>query len=197
MKKIFLIGDSIRFGFDDEKDRNLGYGYHIKQKLYGKAEVYYPFENCRFLMYTLRYLGEWKAQLGLGDDIDIVHWNNGLWDVLRLYGDEPFTPIEQYKEQLVRVYKRIKLLFPKAKVYFSLSTPIIQEQAGGDFSRDNADIEKYNEEAIKVLEPLGVEIIDLYSKAKTLQPKYSKDWVHYVPEGAEILADYIIDKLNI
>lgn len=44
--------------------------------------------------------------------INVVHWNNGLWDVLRLFGDEPFTEINYYGETLKRIHKRIKLLFP-------------------------------------------------------------------------------------
>ena len=52
VKKIFLIGDSIRFGAPGSE----GYGIFVKQKLEGMAEVYAPDENCRFAQYTLRYL---------------------------------------------------------------------------------------------------------------------------------------------
>jgi hypothetical protein len=53
-----------------------------------------------------------------------VHWNNGLWDVLRLFGDEPFTEINYYGESLKRIYKRIRFLFPNAKIIFALSTSV-------------------------------------------------------------------------
>ena len=197
MKKIFLIGDSIRVGFLEEETRKYGYGFHIQKKLAGKAEVYNPSDNCRFLQYVLRYLHEWKAEVGAGEDIDIVHWNTGLWDVLRLFGDECLTPIEEYKKLLVRVLNQIHHLFPKAKVYFSLSTPVMEEMASADFNRRNEDIQRYNAAATEILSPLGVEIIDLYTKAKTLQPQYSRDWVHYNEEGASILADFIIQALDL
>ena len=87
MKKIFLIGDSIRYGFGDEARRNLGYGIHMREKLEGRAEVYYPNDNCRFLQYILRYLHEWARVCPDRSQIDIVHWNNGLWDAAR-YMDE-------------------------------------------------------------------------------------------------------------
>ena len=70
--KVLLLGDSIR----------MGYCGHVKELMQGKAEVFYPTDNGRFLQYTLRELQDWKANLRLdGNDVDVVHWNNGLWDV--------------------------------------------------------------------------------------------------------------------
>ena len=88
MKKIVLIGDSIRLGYDK----------YIKESLSGVAEVLSPAENCRFAQHVFRFLGDWKKAGNWGDDVDIVHWNVGLWDVLRLYGDTPLTPIELYAD---------------------------------------------------------------------------------------------------
>ena len=102
MKRVFLIGDSIRYGTSSTEGK-YGYGYHVKQKLLGKAEVYAPDENCRFLQYTLRYLHEWASNVSSPETIDVVHWNNGLWDVLRILGDDIFTPIDMYKEYLIKI----------------------------------------------------------------------------------------------
>jgi hypothetical protein len=52
MKKVVLIGDSIRMGYDK----------YIKDALNGTAEVFYPSENCRFAEYVLRYAHEWKKK---------------------------------------------------------------------------------------------------------------------------------------
>ena len=49
MKKILLIGDSIRMGYDK----------YVKEALDGVAEVYYPKENCKMAVYVLRFLQEW------------------------------------------------------------------------------------------------------------------------------------------
>ena len=189
MKKIFLIGDSIRFGASGSP----GYGVYVKEKLAGKAEVYAPNENCRFAQHTLRYLHEWASAVPK-EEIDVVHWNNGLWDALRLFGDEPFTELEYYGKTLVRIYQRIRLLFPNAKVIFSLSTSVKEEWSSKDFTRRNEDIERYNAEAIRVLAPLGVEINDLYSISKGFADDLRSDWVHFGGEGSKILADAVIQK---
>ena len=191
MKKIFLIGDSIRFGAPGSP----GYGVYVKEKLAGEAEVFAPNENCRFAQHTLRYLHEWAANIPK-EEIDVVHWNNGLWDALRLFGDAPFTELEYYGKTLVRIYQRIRLLFPNAKVIFALSTSVKEEWANLDFIRYNKEIEEYNKEAIKVLVPLGVEINDLYSVSKAFADDLRSDWVHYGEEASKILADAVIEKCS-
>ena len=68
MKKVLLIGDSIRKGYDA----------YTKDKLAGVAEVVYPAENCRFAEYVLRYLPDWAEELHVGEELDVIHWNAGL-----------------------------------------------------------------------------------------------------------------------
>ena len=196
MKKVFLIGDSIRYGIDGENGYLYGYGYFVKEKLKGEMEVYAPDENCRFLQYTLRYLHEWAAKIEDWSAIDVVQWNNGLWDALRQFGEEPFTPLPMYKEYLVRVYKRIRLLFPNAKIIFALSTPVSEEMARPDFTRKNSEIEQYNQAAIEVMDTLGVPVNDLYTLASQIRGQYYLDWVHYNAEGSAILADKVIDAIR-
>lgn len=194
MKNIFLIGDSIRFGaYNVTEYNNLspGYGIYVKEKLEGIANVYAPAENCRFAQFTLRFLHKW-AKEAPAEKIDIVHWNNGLWDALRLFGDEPLTPIDVYGDMLRRVYKRIRLLFPNAKVIFALSTSVIEEWANPDFIRYNHEIEAYNKKAMEVMNELGVEVNDLYSISKTFDNSLHSDWVHFGEEGSRVLADAVI-----
>ena len=193
MKNIYLIGDSIRFGYHEGKKTSPGYGIYVKEKLKGKANVYAPNENCRFAQYTLRYLHEWANAIPKAE-IDVVHWNNGLWDVLRLFGDEPFTEINYYGESLKRIYKRIRFLFPNAKIIFALSTSVKEEWGNKDFFRYNCEIELYNQKAVEVLSPLGVQFNDLYSITKTFDDTLHSDWVHYGEEGSKILADAVIKK---
>ena len=188
MKNIYLIGDSIRFGAPGSP----GYGVYVKEKLEGRANVYAPGENCRFAQYTLRYLHEWANGIDR-KKIDIVHWNNGLWDVLRLFGDEPLTEIETYGIMLKRVYKRIKFLFPNAKVIFALSTAVIEEWGNSDFFRYNREIEQYNNKAREVMTELGVEVNDLYSLSAGFDNSIHSDWVHFGEEGSKILADKVIE----
>ena len=192
MKNIYLIGDSIRFGATGSP----GYGVYVKEKLKGKAEVYAPNDNCRFAQYTLRYLYDWAQELDT-KKIDVVHWNNGLWDVLRLHGDDALTPVDVYASMLERVYKKIRLLFPNAKIIFALSTPVIEEWANPDFVRHNSEIKEYNEVAKSVMSRLGVKVNDLYSVAESWGEEYHSDWVHFNEKGSEILADAVIKATEI
>jgi lysophospholipase L1-like esterase len=189
VKNIFLIGDSIRHGAPGSD----GYGVHVKKKLEGVANVYAPEENCRFAQYTLRYLHEWVSRVPK-EEIDVVHWNNGLWDVLRLFGDEPLTDIEAYGVMLKRVYKRIKFLFPNAKIIFALSTSVIEEWGNPDFFRYNCEIEEYNKKAQEVMEELDVAVNDLYTVTKSFDNSLHSDWVHFNTDGSKILADKVIEK---
>ena len=108
MKNVFLIGDSIRFG--STSGNSPGYGVYVKEMLLGKANVYAPDENCRFVQYTQRYLSEWVKDIDCAG-IDVVHWNNGLWDVLHINGDDAFTDLDIYVRLLRRMHKRIRHFF--------------------------------------------------------------------------------------
>ena len=188
MKNIYLIGDSIRFGAPGSP----GYGTFVKEQLQGKANVFAPDDNCRFAQYTLRYLHEWASNIDR-EKIDIVHWNNGLWDVLRLFGDEPLTDIDTYGIMLKRVYQRIKFLFPNAKVIFALSTAVVEEWGRPDFFRYNSEIRQYNKKAIEIMNELGVQINDLYTLSSGFDNSLHSDWVHFGVEGSKILADKVIE----
>ena len=94
MKKIVLLGDSIREGYDK----------YVKYAFEGTAKVYYPKENCRFASYILRHLPDWKRDFGECDDVDLVHWNAGLWDDLvmadgRNYTDDQIRALTEFQEQ--------------------------------------------------------------------------------------------------
>ncbi len=200
--KILLLGDSIR----------MGYGEYVREILNGKAEVFYPNDNGRFLQYTLRQLQDWKASLHLkGDEIDVVHWNNGLWDVGHLgvgatgeaeaatalpvlqagycvYEKESLTPPPFYEAMLRRVHQRIRTLFPRAGIVFAYTTPVLEDQCPSFLYRSNAEIRAYNETARKVLEPEGVRFNDLYSFAEAELTSLHRDWVHFNEEGSRKIA---------
>ncbi len=184
MKKIVLIGDSIRMGYDK----------YVKEKLEGQAEVLFPEENCQFAMYVFRYIHEWKANYNWGDDVDLVHWNTGLWDILHLLGDDMFTPPELYRELLQRIDKRIRLIFPKAKIVFALSTSVVEEKYGPQFYRKNAEIEQYNEIAREVFAGTDVVIDDLYSVMQDAPAECRSDMTHfYTPAGTERIGNAVLD----
>ena len=189
-KRIFLLGDSIRFGAHN----SVGYGRIVENKLKDVAVIYQPDENCRFTVYTLRQLHEWAQPIH--EDVDIVYWNNGLWDVLRINQDDPLIDISVYGKYLERITFRLKQLFPNARIIFALTTPVIEQWQDVNFFRRNDDIKAYNETAKKILQPIGVEIDDLYEIADGFHEKYRADWVHFDDIGCEILADHVIKSLG-
>ena len=182
MKKVLLLGDSIRKGYDKA----------IRKTLEGKAEVYFPNDNCRFAAYLLRHLHEYGEAIENGKP-DVIHWNAGLWDCLRMFEEEPLTPIEVYCYYIERICKRIKKLYPEAKVIFATSTRVQSEKMSKDLRRYNEDTEAYNEAAVKIVKEYGFEINDLYSLSKTLPEAAHSDAVHYYTDlGTEIFSKQVL-----
>lgn len=175
MKKIILLGDSIR----------LSYGNRVRELLGEDYTVWQPEDNCRFAAYTLRMLFDYKAQL---EGADIIHFNCGLWDMCDLFGDGPFTPLEVYAEQMVRIAKILKTYAPV--VIFATTTPPSPKMWGHDLDRVRA----YNAAAMAALEPLGVLFDDLFTPvAEDIDRMISEDYLHASPYGVEILANRVAD----
>lgn len=182
MKNILLIGDSIRMGYDKA----------VKKSLNGIANVYFPDENCRFAAYVLRNLIDYR-ELTKGIDIDVVHWNAGLWDCLRILEEDPHTPIDVYAYYIDRCCQRIRKLFPGAKVIFATSTSVLSEKMSKDFKRYNEEIEAYNRAAVEVVEKYGFVVNDLYTLSTTLPEDAHSDPVHYyTPMGTEAFTNQVL-----
>ena len=178
LKKILLLGDSIRMGYEK----------YVRMAFDGQAQVYAPTDNCRFTQYLLRYLIEWQEVIGCGSDVDVVHWNAGLWDILRLADGEPQTPPEHYAYYIDRICRYLKQLYPNAAQIFATSTKVVEARYTGRYKRANADIVAYNEAAVKTLTPHGVIINDLYALTDNFSESYWSDMTHFnTKEGAEAL----------
>ena len=183
MKKVVLLGDSIRMGYDK----------YVKEALEGTAEVLYPSENCRFSQYMLRYIHDWKKKGEWGDDVDLVHWNAGLWDVLDLFGDGTLSSLEHYTSTIARIDKRIRMLFPNAKVVFALTTAVREELYLGKAKRRNSQIDEFNRAAIKTLEGTGTVFNDLFSITINIDPACCSDMTHFNnPAGAALLGGQVV-----
>ncbi len=182
MKNSLLIGDSIRMGYDKS----------VKKTLEGKANVIFPDENCRFASYVLRHFHEYLNDIK-GEDIDVIHWNAGLWDCLRLFEEEPQTPIDVYAYYIERICLRIKKICPNARVIFATSTKVLSEKMSKDFKRYNEEIEKYNETAVKIVGKYGFKVNDLYALSVTLPEEVHSDAVHYyTPAGTEAFTNQVL-----
>lgn len=186
MKKVILFGDSIR----------LGYQQYVKESFDGVAEVFVPDVNCAFAQNTLRYANIWKEKFALPEDADLIHWNVGLWDVLRIMGDDVFTPPEFYAQLIARLRKRFSLLFPKAKQVFATSTSVVEEGYEYPYQRYNKDIELFNKIAIETLIPLGAEINDLYTLTKGLPESCRSDMTHfYTEQGIKAVGNQVVKSI--
>ena len=186
MKNVLLIGDSIRLGATGSP----GYGVFVKENMKDEAFVWGPEENCRFAQYTLRNLRDWKAELSAvgvaAEDVNVVHWNNGIWDVCEYYGDGYLTPPEQYCETMLRIARILKA---NAKtVIFATTTPIIDPHK----SLKNESIELYNALIVPKLQEMGIIINDLYSFVKPNIDRFIReDKVHLSAEGIDACAERV------
>lgn len=193
MTNILLLGDSIRQNYQE----------YVKEQMKEVANVYYTNDNGRFCMFTLRYLHEWIYAISNHGEIqfDVIHFNCGLWDVLRLSNeDTPFTSELQYEDLLKRIIKRIRYLCPDAKIIFALTTEIVEpgfEPGVNVGQRKNEDIRKYNKIAEKVCKNMQVEIDDLWKISIGLPSEAHSDLVHYDTElGIKNLGNQVVSCLK-
>ena len=179
MKKIVLLGDSIRM---------IGYGKPVAARLADEYEVWQPAENCRYAQHTLRGLWDWKADL---EGADIIHWNNGLWDLCNLFDDGPFTPIDSYVAQMVRLGELLK---QRAQtVIFATTTPVRRD----NLRSNNEIIAEYNAAVVPKLREIGIVINDLYTPLVADVDKYiSDDKIHLSAEGAALATDIVEDVIR-
>ena len=183
MRKIVLLGDSIRMGYDK----------FVKESLGDEAEVFYPKDNCKFAKYSIRFLRDWTRDGTLPGDADVVHWNVGLWDVVQLFDGESLVSPEEYARDLERLYRHLVHYFPKAKLIFATSTSVVEEKYAANFFRKNARIEEYNAVARSVLEPLGVEINDLYAVSRSAGEEHRSDMTHYNTDaGRQLIGGAVV-----
>lgn len=177
MKQVLLLGDSLRMGYEPI----------VRRLLEGKAEVSGPEENGRWAGYTLNSFRFWIPNL---PKPDIIHWNNGLWDL----GDDyhlgrPFSLPEEYESALERMITVIGKLFPEAQIIMATTMPTANPDTSG--------IEEYNEILKKVAARHQIPVNDLFP---VLQPHVAEwvgeDSIHLTPEGFEAVAKYVAEKIE-
>ena len=184
---VLLLGDSI----------SLDYREMVKISLQDEMNVYYPNENGRFAACTFRALYEWSRDFKWSSDMNFVYWNNGLWDVVRIFGDEPQTPLNDYEIMIRRIYNRLKYLFPKAQIIFATTTPVVEELYDKQtFYRRNADIELYNKAAIQVVLECGGIIHDLHGEKNFWSRQAYRDATHFTLEARKFMAEGICKLLR-
>ena len=196
MKKVLLLGDSIRMGYDD----------YVKELLDGKCEVFYNArDNGRFVTYTLWQMNQMFHDYG---PFDLVHWNNGYWDMnIEPPMETPLFSVEEYSYFLRRMVHEIRK--NKSKVIFALTTPILEAGTAADHTGTGALsiryndvwVQEYNNAAKKIMVEEKVPINDLYTLCKKDKNYYKcQDMLHLTEEGyhrcATQIAEMILKELG-
>ena len=171
--KVTLLGDSIR----------QQYAPKVKELLGDSFEIWAPDDNCRFAKYTLRGLFDWAANM---EGSEIVHWNNGLWDLCNLFGDGTFASDEEYKENILRIADILKQRY--GIVIFATTTPV----RTANVYNNNVDIDRVNALVVPLLKDRGVIINDLNSLIRSEPDRYiCDDTIHLSEEAIDICAKQV------
>lgn len=171
--KVTLLGDSIRQQYCPK----------VKELLGDEFEIWAPEENCRFAKYTLRGLFDWAANM---EGSQIVHWNNGLWDLCNLFGDGTFTNDEEFIENILRIADVLKQRY--GTVIFATITPV---RTTNVFNK-NEDADRLNKKIIPLLQERGVIINDLNALLCDDPDRYiCDDTIHLSEEAIDICAKQV------
>lgn len=188
MKRVLLLGDSIRMGYDKK----------VRELLKDEYEVVFAQEdNGRFAAYTLWQANQLLKQYG---HFDLVHWNNGYWDMnIEAPMTEAIHPVDEYVSFLRRI---IRLLRENgAKIVFATTTPIYEPGQAADntgiaasINYSNDWVVEYNRAACRLMEEEKIPVNDLYSLCLK-GPKYYKceDMLHLTEEGYREVARQTAD----
>lgn len=171
VKNVLIIGDSI----------SLGYTPYVQDTLGSEAVITHNPANAQNTVNTLTKAAKW-----LKTDYDVITWNNGLWDCEET---ENFTTEEEYRANLVEI---ATLLLPSTRHLVFFTTTYIPANA---YSRTPGCEMARNEIAKEVLEPMGVEVIDLWTLSRDNQDlqltPVTKTDIHFTQDGYKVLAAFV------
>ena len=166
MKRVMLLGDSIRMSYQGTAERELA----------DIADVWAPDDNGRFVKYTLWYISAWVEECG---SPDLIHWNNGIWDIYRQNPEIGiFTPLDEYLLYLQKALRELRKT--KARIIWGTTTPVRPACT----TCRNADIDRYNAEAARFMTTEGIAINDLNALLKhDVDAHLAEDHVHLSDAG--------------
>ncbi len=191
MKKVILIGDSIRQGYQDT----------VKRELAGLADVWSPEENSAHTVHHLYRFQEYVAQ----KQPDILHFNAGLWDLRNAFPGVAgsLVPLEHYRRNVAFLFQLAKD-HTKAKVIWATTTPLsemhqMQNHAvSGQPPRERSLVTAYNAVAVEEAQRAGVEINDLHQLILDHNPDklLLPDGAHYNEEGCTLLGKRVAEVIR-
>lgn len=182
MKRVVLLGDSIRLGYEGV----------VRAELADVAFVWGPAENGQHTVNLLLNFWNWVA----AQQPDVLHLNAGLWDMRRVAWGETDTvvPLPRYRENVARLLALARR-HTCARLIWATCTPNNQapldrtHRRAGLAGRSAADIEPYNRAAVEVAQAEGVLVNDLHRLVVQAGPAnlLDADGVHFTPAGYETL----------
>jgi len=190
-KRITLIGDSIRIGYQDI----------VRELLAERAEIWSPESNCMHSVHHLFHIQPWYVEPAA----DIIHFNFGLWDCRRLErgGAENAVPVEVFARNLDFILRMVRAA-TSARLVWATITPVVQDRYNARFSlpqdpcRVASDVELYNAAAAPVLLRHGILVNDLHAfvEEQGRERLICDDGVHYTEQGARLLGEQVAKVLS-
>ena len=182
MKRVVLLGDSIRQGYEPA----------VRAQLADVAYVWSPADNGQHSVNLLLNFWSWVVT----QQPDVLHLNAGLWDMRRAVRNHPgnVIPLESYRANVDHLLSLAKQ-HTSACIIWATTTPIHHDHANithfrkGLAGRDGADVALYNAAAIEVARRHNVRINDLHQVVTEASPDrlLDADGVHFTAPGFEIL----------
>lgn len=183
MKRVLLLGDSIR----------LGYEAAVREFLAGEAEVWSPQENCQHSAHHLLNFQAWY----LDRPADVIHFNFGLWDCRRVvHGHaQNLVSVGEFCRNLDLALSILEERTHSACIWATI-TPVIEARHRASFPgssdpyRVGADVDAYNTAARAVLQRHArVAVNDLHGFVTRNNPgeMISCDGVHYTEPACRLL----------
>lgn len=171
LPRVLLIGDSI----------SIGYTLPVRALLKGKANVHRIPANGGTTARTLENLGQWLGE----KKWDVIHANWGLHDLRIMEDGAHQVGLADYEKNLDQIARRLKQA--ATHVIFATTTPVPEGKVSPP--RNPADVERYNEVAIRVMRRHGVRVNDLYAAVLPRLKEFQRPVnVHFTDEGSAFLA---------
>lgn len=191
MKNVLLLGDSIR----------LQYCERVKELLSDICDVRFPEDNCAYTLNTIWNVRNWIKESGF-DKINLIHYNNGIWDHHRNLSDgEPLSSLEQYIYLNRRLHSHLSGVADK--LIWATTTPAglgYTQKADGlcAISREewNCEIALYNNVLSGYLSSKGVGITDLNSVIGADLDNICEDGIHLSDKGKELAAQAVATNIR-
>jgi isoamyl acetate esterase len=192
MKRVVLIGDSIRMGYQDT----------VRQMLEAtlgeqNVSVWVPDENGGDSRNVLAHLDDWI----FAQQPTVLHINCGLHDIKRPFDAGALTiPLDQYEANVREILDQVVHGPMACQVIWATTTPVNEawHHARKPFDRFEDDVRDYNAVAVGVAQDLGVPVNDLFAlvmgsgRDKYLVP----DGVHLTGTGYRLLGQAVADVIG-